>query len=67
MNKTLFLFVPATRLDWISKAKQSKANAIIIDLEDAVADDQKKSRTHSTDGIRCQRRVQLLAAYQCRA
>ena len=66
MNKTLFLFVPATRLDWVSKAKQSKANAIIIDLEDAVADDQ-KSRTHSTDGIRCQRRVWLLAAYQCRA
>lgn len=41
MNKTLFLFVPATRLDWVSKAKQSKVNAIIIDLEDAVADDQK--------------------------
>lgn len=41
MDKTLFLFVPATRLDWVSKAKQSKANAIIIDLEDAVADDQK--------------------------
>ena len=42
MDKTLFLFVPATRLDWVSKAKQSKANAIIIDLEDAVTDDQKK-------------------------
>jgi citrate lyase subunit beta/citryl-CoA lyase len=31
------LFVPATRLDRLSKAAQSGADAIIIDLEDAVA------------------------------
>ncbi|OAU96572.1 HpcH/HpaI aldolase/citrate lyase family protein [Moraxella catarrhalis] len=42
MQKTLFLFVPATRLDRVPKARDSGADKIIIDLEDAVADDQKQ-------------------------
>ncbi|MFC0820399.1 HpcH/HpaI aldolase/citrate lyase family protein [Moraxella marmotae] len=43
MDKTLFLFVPAVHLQRVAKAVQSGADAIIIDLEDAVADEQKHS------------------------
>ncbi len=35
------LFVPATRLDMIAKAAASSADAVCIDLEDAVVPDQK--------------------------
>ena len=35
-NKT-WLFVPATRIDRIEKAFASGADAVIVDLEDAVA------------------------------
>jgi len=38
-----FLFVPATRPDRITKAKESGADAVIVDLEDAVAPDLKAS------------------------
>ena len=38
-----FLFVPADRLDRLPKALASGAHAVIIDLEDAVAADHKKS------------------------
>jgi citrate lyase subunit beta/citryl-CoA lyase len=37
-----FLFVPATRLDRIEKAANSKAGEFIIDLEDAVAENEKE-------------------------
>ncbi|OOR87071.1 hypothetical protein B0181_11240 [Moraxella caviae] len=37
-----FLFVPATRLDRVPKALASGAQAVIIDLEDAVAAEQKE-------------------------
>jgi citrate lyase subunit beta / citryl-CoA lyase len=36
-----FLFVPATRLERLSKAFDSGADAVILDLEDAVAPDRK--------------------------
>ncbi|MBS1860262.1 MAG: CoA ester lyase [Actinobacteria bacterium] len=35
------LFVPATRERWIAKAIESAADAIILDLEDAIADHEK--------------------------
>lgn len=37
MKKTLFLFVPAVRLDRVAKAFDSGADEVIIDLEDTVA------------------------------
>jgi citrate lyase subunit beta / citryl-CoA lyase len=36
-----WLFVPGTRLDLLSKAKDAKADAIIVDLEDAVLPEHK--------------------------
>ncbi len=39
--KTLYLFVPAIRLDRVPKAVATGADVVIIDLEDAVAHDQK--------------------------
>lgn len=46
MSRTLsharsFLFVPATRLDRLAKAFDAGADAVIVDLEDAVAPDSK--------------------------
>lgn len=41
IDKTLYLFVPATRLDRVSKAVASGADTIIIDLEDTVSEHQK--------------------------
>ena len=39
------LFVPANKLDWISKAETSKADGLVIDLEDSVPlSDKRKSR-----------------------
>lgn len=43
MTKKLFLFVPATRLDRVTKAVDSNPDAIIIDLEDAVSKTQKQA------------------------
>lgn len=40
---SLFLFLPANRLDRLEKAAATAADAIIIDLEDAVAIDQKET------------------------
>jgi citrate lyase beta subunit len=37
------LYVPATRFDMIEKAARSEADAVCIDLEDAVAPDQKEA------------------------
>ena len=41
-NKT-WLFVPATRIDRVAKAFASEADAVIVDLEDAVAPEDKAS------------------------
>lgn len=41
LNSTTWLFVPATRIDRVSKAFASGADAVIIDLEDAVAAEDK--------------------------
>ncbi len=41
MNNTTWLFVPATRIDRVDKAFASGAAAVIIDLEDAVAQEDK--------------------------
>lgn len=47
------LFVPATRPDRISKARSSGADAVIIDLEDAVApDDKDRARDQLRDTLR---------------
>lgn len=46
------LFVPASRPDMIEKATRSAADAICLDLEDAVAPDQKAAaRTHIVDAL----------------
>ena len=41
MNLRSFLFVPATRIERIAKAQASGAGAVIVDLEDAVAEHDK--------------------------
>lgn len=47
------LFVPASRPDMIAKAARSAADAVCIDLEDAVAPDQKEaSRTNVVQALR---------------
>ncbi|ODT22411.1 MAG: hypothetical protein ABS35_14880 [Kaistia sp. SCN 65-12] len=40
---SLFLFTPANRLDRLEKATATDADAVIVDLEDAVAIDQKET------------------------
>ncbi|MGP5209453.1 HpcH/HpaI aldolase/citrate lyase family protein [Psychrobacter alimentarius] len=47
-NKT-WLFVPATRIDRVDKAFASGADAIIVDLEDAVA---KKDKAEARDALK---------------
>jgi citrate lyase subunit beta/citryl-CoA lyase/(S)-citramalyl-CoA lyase len=47
-NKT-WLFVPATRIDRIDKAFASSADAVIVDLEDAVA---KKDKAEARDALK---------------
>lgn len=42
-----YLFVPATRVDRVDKALNGDAHAVIVDLEDGVADDE-KSKARST-------------------
>lgn len=44
------LFVPATRVERIPKALASGADAVIVDLEDAVAEADKRSARDSLDG-----------------
>lgn len=45
-NTKTWLFVPATRIDRVAKAFASGADAVIVDLEDAVADvDKTQART----------------------
>ena len=46
MTVRSYLFVPATRIERISKAASSGAGAIIVDLEDAVAAQNKVSARH---------------------
>jgi citrate lyase subunit beta/citryl-CoA lyase/(S)-citramalyl-CoA lyase len=41
-NTKTWLFVPATRMDRVAKAFASGADAVIVDLEDAVAPEEKK-------------------------
>ena len=37
------IFIPANKLDWVSKIEASNADCIIFDLEDSVSPDQKES------------------------
>ncbi|WP_416139165.1 HpcH/HpaI aldolase/citrate lyase family protein [Halomonas sp. HK25] len=46
-----YLFVPATRPDRIEKALAGDADAVIVDLEDAVAEDQKESARRLLQGF----------------
>lgn len=48
---TSFLFVPGSRPDRIAKALSSGADAVIVDLEDAVKVDEKKSARQSVAGF----------------
>ncbi len=46
------LFVPGTRTDWLPKARASGADAVILDLEDAVPQaDKHMARTRVTDAL----------------
>lgn len=47
---SLFLFLPANRLDRLDKAVATAADAVILDLEDAVAVDQKRQSRDSLLG-----------------
>lgn len=47
---SLFLFLPADRLDRLGKAVASDADAVILDLEDAVAPDRKDAARHGLAG-----------------
>ena len=50
-----WLFVPATRIDRVAKAFASGADAVIVDLEDAVADvDKIQARISISGGFTCQ-------------
>ena len=48
-----FLFVPAHRNTWVSKAIRSHPDAVVLDLEDSVPEDQQAvARQHLVDEIR---------------
>ena len=47
---SLFLFLPANRLDRLEKAVATAAGAVILDLEDAVSPDQKEAARDGLDG-----------------
>ncbi|WP_350655744.1 CoA ester lyase [Psychrobacter sp. S1-30-MNA-CIBAN-0213] len=49
-NTKTWLFVPATRIDRVSKAFASGANAVIVDLEDAVAQEDKAQARKALQG-----------------
>jgi citrate lyase subunit beta/citryl-CoA lyase len=46
-----YLFVPATRLDRVEKARASAAHEVIVDLEDAVAEEDKAAARESLAAI----------------
>ena len=46
-----YLFVPAIRLDRVEKARQSEADEVIVDLEDAVAEGDKAAAREALDAI----------------
>jgi citrate lyase beta subunit len=53
MHPVTYLFVPATEDRKVAKAMQSDADAVILDLEDSIADDMKDSaRDHLADYLR---------------
>ncbi|AMN49344.1 CoA ester lyase [Psychrobacter sp. P2G3] len=49
-NTKTWLFVPATRIDRVSKAFASGADAVIVDLEDAVAQEDKAQARKALQG-----------------
>ncbi len=49
MTLRSYLFVPATRIERIAKAQASGAGAVIVDLEDAVAAQDKDAARHALD------------------
>ena len=51
MPAASYLFVPATRLDRVEKARGSAAHEVVVDLEDAVADDDKAAARQALAGI----------------
>lgn len=51
MPAVSYLFVPATRLDRVEKARSSAAHEVIVDLEDAVAEDEKTAARDAVAGI----------------
>ncbi|MGM8909044.1 HpcH/HpaI aldolase/citrate lyase family protein [Psychrobacter sp. 1U1] len=50
VNNKTWLFVPATRIDRVSKAFASGADAVIVDLEDAVAQEDKGQARKALQG-----------------
>jgi citrate lyase subunit beta/citryl-CoA lyase len=54
-----YLFVPALRLDRVEKARAGAAHEVIVDLEDAVAEDDKASARAALAGIPAGRRVHV--------
>ena len=48
---SLFLFLPATRLDRLEKAVRAGADAVILDLEDAVGPDDKARARDALSGV----------------
>jgi citrate lyase subunit beta/citryl-CoA lyase len=45
------LFVPASRPTWLAKALRTGADLVVVDLEDAVAHDQKNQARHDIAGV----------------
>ena len=63
-NKT-WLFVPATRIDRVDKAFASDADAVILDLEDAVAPEDKADARKALQQYHDSARLSVdLGAYQ---
>lgn len=54
-----YLFVPATRLDRVAKARQTAADEVIVDLEDAVAEGDKAGARQALAGIPAGRPVHV--------
>lgn len=54
-----YLFVPATRLDRVAKARLSAADEVIVDLEDAVAEGDKAAAREALAGIPAGRPVHV--------
>jgi citrate lyase subunit beta/citryl-CoA lyase len=45
------LFVPASRPTWVGKALRTAADLVVVDLEDAVPQDQKAAARHDVAGV----------------